>query len=166
MCNDCHPYRRFLLFGIILFAAGCAPAPDVTYGLQPLEITSDAAEKDRLKTVDQWISILHADLFGTALASTELFTIKQAFQSIGDQEIARAMLVSNFMQHPDVILPSSESMSADPEAFIEATYVRFFVRYPTEAEKTWMRQYLSSHPTMTPELAYTAFALSDEYLHY
>ena len=46
------------------------------------------------------------------------------------------------------------------------TYVRFLVRYPTEAERTWMRNFLTSNPAMTPELVYTAFALSEEYLHY
>jgi hypothetical protein len=138
----------------------------VTYGLQALEIGSESADKDKVKTVDQWIVILHADLFGTALGAPELFEIKQAFQSVGDQEIAREMLISNFMQHPDVQLPDASAMLTDPDAFIESTYVRFLVRMPTEAEKTWMRQYISSNPTLTPELIYTAFALSDEYLHY
>ena len=29
-----------------------------------------------------------------------------------------------------------------------------------------MRNFLTSNPAMTPELVYTAFALSEEYLHY
>ena len=29
-----------------------------------------------------------------------------------------------------------------------------------------MRNFLASNPTMTPELVYTSFALSEEYLHY
>ena len=92
--------------------------------------------------------------------------MKQAFFSVGDQDIARATLVSNFMQDANVQLPDAGVMVQDPDGFIDDTYVRFLVRYPTEAERTWMRNYLSSNPTMTPELVYTAFALSEEYLHY
>ena len=151
---------------ILLLIAGCTAEPDVTYGLQQLELDASNAEKDRVKSIDQWITILYADLFGEALGSAELFEVKQAFFSVGDQDIARATLVSNFMQDANVQLPDAGVMVQDPDGFIDDTYVRFLVRYPTEAERTWMRNYLASNPTMTPELVYTAFALSEEYLHY
>ena len=154
-----------LLLAPLLFS-GCTAEPDVTYGLLPLELSPSNAEKDRVKSIDQWITILHADLFGEALGSAELFDIKQAFYSIGDQEIARSVLVSNFMQEEGVQLPDAGTMNTNPDAFIDDTYVRFLVRYPTEAERTWMRNFLASNPTMTPELVYTSFALSEEYLHY
>lgn len=150
----------------MVLMAGCTAEPEVTYGLEPLELNAAAAVKDRAKSIDQWIAILHADLFGEALGSAELFEIKQAFFSVGDQEIAREVLVSNFMQDPGVQLPNAEIITQDPEGFINDTYVRFLVRYPTEAERTWMRNFLASHPTMNPELVYTSFALSEEYLHY
>ena len=151
---------------LVLMGVSCSTEPDVHYGLEPLELVSSTADKDRLKTIDQWISILHADLFGTTLGSAELFDIKQSFQSIGDQEVARESLVSNFMQNPEVQLPSLESMLAETDSFVEATYVRFLVRYPTQAERTWMRNYIQNTPTVTPELVYSSFALSAEYLHY
>lgn len=151
---------------LLLFAASCTVEPDVQYGLEPLELASSTADKDRVKTIDQWISILHADLFGTALGSAELFDIKQAFQSVGDQEVARESLVASFMQNPDVQLPALESMLNDPDNFVEEAYVRFLVRYPTQAERTWMRNYIQNTPTVTPELVYSSFALSTEYLHY
>lgn len=151
---------------LVLIGAGCSVEPDVQYGLEPLQLQSSTADKDRAKTIDQWISILHADLFGTALGSAELFDIKQAFESIGDQDIARETLVANFMQNPEVQLPSQEAMLADSDQFVEATYVRFLVRYPTQAERTWMRNYIQNTPTVTPELVYSSFALSVEYLHY
>jgi hypothetical protein len=70
------------------------------------------------------------------------------------------------MQNPEVQLPSQEAMLADSDQFVEATYVRFLVRYPTQAERTWMRNYIQNTPTVTPELVYSSFALSAEYLHY
>lgn len=154
-----------LIAGLLLLG-GCTIEPETRYGLQALEINSATADKDRAKTIDQWISILYADLFGTALGSDELYAIKQAFLSVGDQEIARESLVSSLMQHPDIQLPDAAAMQADPDGFIEAAYVRFLVRMPTQAERTWMRNYLESNPSVTPELVYSAFALSEEYLYY
>ena len=60
--------RRFpsLLWILLLGWTSCTPEPDVTYGLQPLEIAASTADKDRVKSIDQWISILHADLYGEA----------------------------------------------------------------------------------------------------
>jgi hypothetical protein len=161
-----HRYPSLVLAAAVVLLVGCTAEPDVTYGLLPLELNASNAEKDRVKSIDQWITILHADLFGEALGSAELFEVKQAFYSVGDQEIACAVLVSNFMQDDNVQLPDAAAMTQDPDAFIDDTYVRFLVRYPTEAERTWMRNFLASNPTMTPELVYTSFALSEEYLHY
>ena len=93
---------------LLLCATSCSTEPEVQYGLLPLELQSSTADKDREKTIDQWISILHADLFGSALGSAELFDIKQAFESVGDQEVARESLVASFMQNPNVQLPSAE----------------------------------------------------------
>ena len=55
---------------------------------------------------------------------------------------------------------------ADIDAFIDETYARFFVRLPTEAERTYVRNFIQGNPYMTPELVYFSFALSDEYMYY
>lgn len=165
------PHRSTRTAGLIalllaLTASGCQVEPDVTYGLETLELGSATADKDRLKSLDQWIVILHADLFGESLSSADLYDIKQAFMSVGDQALAREVLISNFMQDPNVVLPDPAEILNDPDTFINDTYVRFLVRYPTEAERTWLKNFLSANPTVTPELMFTAFALSEEYLHY
>jgi hypothetical protein len=154
------------LAAALMLASGCRPEPEVTFDLLPLEVGADGAEKDRLKTNDQWISILYANLFQETLPAGELFEIKQCLASIGDQEIGRAVVLANMMASEDVLLPSEQEMNADLDAFIHATYVRFLVRYPTEAETTWLANFVENNPAMTPELVYTSFALSDEYLYY
>ena len=61
---------------------------------------------------------------------------------------------------------ADDDMRADPEKFIRATYKRFLVRQPTEAELKWMVNYIESRPQMTTELAYFAFATCNEAFHY
>jgi len=65
-----------------------------------------------------------------------------------------------------VMIPSDSLMHADVDAFIIATYNRFLVRNPTEAEKTWFRNMIAADPNVTTELIYFSFALSEEYLFY
>ena len=52
------------------------------------------------------------------------------------------------------------------EQFIIDTYKRFYLRIPSELEKSFFLNYFKSNPTVTPELVFTSFAASDEYLFY
>ena len=53
-------------------------------------------------------------------------------------------------------------MAQHPDCVSDDTYVRFLVRFATESEHTWRRNYLATNPTMTPELIDTACALSEK----
>lgn len=159
--------RRFLLFlGVLAFLASCKKKDDYEYQITPQNLYPTNAGKVKLKTDGQYVSILYANLFQTALSSNELFRITQCIESVGDKELVREVIISNFMNKSDVILPTNEEMRADIDAFLEATYERFYVRKMTEAERTWFRNYIESNPNVTPELVYFSFALSNEYLFY
>lgn len=157
---------KFWALAGLLLAMGCRQEPDVRFELNGIEVSPQTAVKDRLKSPEQWISIVHTNLFQTAMPANELFDVTEVFSSIGDQEIAREVLLSNFFNEPDVTLPTMEELQADPDAFIDETYVRFFVRLPSVAERTYLRNFIDNHPGMTPELIYMSFALSEEYLYY
>lgn len=137
-----------------------------SFELNNVELYPNNAEKDKLKTNEQYVAILHANLFQTALSANEIFEINNCIESIGDKELAREVIISNFMNEEDVIIPSSDDMNDDMDAFIDDTYVRFYVRFPSEAERTYLRNYIQGNPYMTPELVYFSFALSNEYMFY
>ncbi len=136
------------------------------YGVNTVEILPANVTKTRMKTTDQYVSILYANLFQKALSSNNLFTISQCFDSVGDQILARQVLIANLMKKPGVIIPTLSEMNGDLDKFITDTYVRFYVRKPTEAEKAYLKQFIQSDPNITPELVYISFALSDEYMYY
>lgn len=122
--------------------------------------------KTRVKTTDQYVAILYANLFQKALSSNNLFTISQCFESVGDQILARQILIANLMKKTGVIIPTVTAMNSNIEQFITDTYVRFYVRNPTESEKVYLKKMIQADPNLTPELIYIAFALSDEYMYY
>jgi len=154
----------FILASALLFT-GCKKEVFV-YEVDPVDLGRGAGDKDREKSTQEYAAILHANLFQTALSPGDLYEIDQCIQSIGDKQLAREVIISNFMNKPGVIIPTSEEMHADVNAFITATYNRFLVRNPTEAEKTWFRNMIEADPNVTPELIYFSFALSEEYLFY
>jgi hypothetical protein len=137
-----------------------------SYGVNPITTLPPNAGKTKQKTDQQYVAILHANLFQVALSANQIFEISQCIESIGDKEIAREVIISNFMNEGDVKMPTAELMRADLRTFIIDTYNRFLVRNPTEAEITYFENYLKANPNITPELVYFSFSLSNEYLFY
>ena len=139
---------------------------DKEYEVNDETILPPNANKTKLKTDQQYIAILYANLFQTALSSDDLFEASECVQSIGDKDLVHEVLISNYMNKPDVILPTNEEMREDVDAFITETYNRFLVRNPTEAERQYFKNYINTHPNVRPELVYFSFSLSNEYQYY
>ena len=154
---------------VVLFTTSCTKAeekgPD-TYGVYPITTLPPNAGKSKVKTDQQYVAILHANLFQLALSANQIFEVSQCIESIGDKELAREVIISNFMNKSGVIMPSDAEMRADLRTFIINTYERFLVRKPTEAEITYFSNYIKANPNVNPELVYFAFSLSNEYLYY
>ncbi|HRH70298.1 MAG TPA: hypothetical protein PLB89_12395 [Flavobacteriales bacterium] len=154
-----------LLLLVAALVTGCKKDAFI-YDVDPVDLGRSDGDKDREKTNQEYAAILHANLFQTALSANDLYEIDQCIQSIGDKQLAREVIISNFMNKPGVMIPSDSLMHADVDAFIIDTYNRFLVRNPTEAEKTWFRNTIAADPNVTTELIYFSFALSEEYLFY
>jgi hypothetical protein len=136
------------------------------YEVKEVNLYSSISEKDKLKSQEQYVSILYTNLFQQTLSGNKLVQINNCLESIGDKELGREVLISNFMNKPNVQLPSDSIMRANPRNFVLDTYERFFVRIPSEAEVAWMVNFIEANPQLSTELVYFAFALSNEYLYY
>lgn len=148
-----------------LFLTACKEE-QLVYEIEDQNILPVNSEKNKSKTDVQYISILYTSLFRKAMSPNDMLDALNAIESIGDKQIAFDILVSKYMNKGEVILPSNEEMRAHPKEFIKSTYKRFFVRQPTEAELTWMVNYIESRPDVLPEHIYFAFATSNEHFHY
>ena len=163
------PRLGLAAMGVATIAAAltsCRKQGDQLFELNDVALSATSADKGKKKSTEQFVSILYTNLFQTAISSDVVFKLNECFESIGDQDIAREVLISNFFNDAGVQLPSSDEVNADISTFIDSAYKRFFVRMPSEAEKTWVKNFIESNPFMTPELVFFAFALSNEYLFY
>lgn len=163
-----HIGQSVFRFAILLFLLstiiGCQK--EKLYEVNEETILPGNANKTKLKSDQQYIAILYANLFQTALSSDDLFEASECVQSIGDKDLVHEVLISNYMNQGGVQLTSNEAMRADVDAFITETYNRFLVRNPTEAERQYFKNYINTHPNVKPELVYFSFALSNEYQYY
>lgn len=160
--------KGYIMFCLLLLALSACTNRDIDYlyQLQEVDLSASQIEKNQQKSIEQYISILHANLFRKALSADEMVELRDCMTSIGDKILAKQMIVSNFMNRSDIILPTLEEMHEDIDGFIRETYRRFLVREPTEAELAYFRNLILRQPGITPELVYIAFALSDEYYYY
>lgn len=151
---------------VALFSCKEETKGDNEYAVNPVTSLPPNAGKTKQKTDQQYVAILHANLFQVALSANQVFEISQCIESIGDKEIAREVIISNFMNESGVKMSTSEEMRADLRTFIIDTYNRFLVRNPTEAEISYFENYIKANPNISPELVYFSFSLSNEYLFY
>lgn len=150
---------------LLLFSLSCKEKTYI-HSVNEITVTPNNAGKNKEKSTEQFINITYANLYQEALSPNDLVDKTELILSIGDKQVAYESVIAKMMVDPNVKLPTKDEMLADVEGFIIETYKRFYVRLPSEAEKTWWENYIESHPNLTPELMYFAFATSNEYNFY
>ena len=158
--------KKNILLLLIVSVSIVACKKDPIYEVNQLQSNSYNANKNKLKSTSQYISILYANLFQKALSPNELVEITRCIESVGDKGLVHEVVLSNFMNKDGVIITSDSLMRADLDLFIEETYKRFYVRDITEAEREYFLNFFASHPDVTSEMVYMAFSLSNEYQFY
>lgn len=157
--------KHLIYFFLIITLFACKEKSYV-HEVNEIDVAQNNADKNKEKTPEIFINIAYANLYQEALSANRLVDATEAVTSIGDKQVAYETLIAKMMADPDVVFPTNAEMRADLETFIEDTYRRFYVRIPTEAEKTWWINYLESHPNLTAEHIFFAMATSNEYNYY
>ena len=139
---------------------------NVIYDLDTLNLYTSNVDKTKQKSSAQYISILYADLFNRTISTKVLNDLDELKLSLGDKTLANELLLNSFVNETNVAVPAGTEMRDDVDAFIDETYIRFYLRKPTEYERHYLKELIMNDPGMTPELIYTAFAVSEEYQFY
>lgn len=164
-----HIFKPALVLVFLIGISACKKKDSNTYEVVDTNSYGDNLNKDKSKSNIEFHSILSTNLFQKPSSINELSRTDRVMQSCGDKSLINEVIISNYMNSANVKLPSRKMMTDSTERFIEETFIRFFIRRPTEAEKTWFTNFINankSNPNFRPELVYTAFAASDEYMFY
>ena len=157
---------KIIIFTFIFLMFSCTRNVDVQYGVNNVNVYESKSSKIKPKNEAEFISILYTNLYQEAISPLQLFQSQSVLYSIGDQNVAKELVLSNYFNSQSLSIPSDLEMRSSVEKFIEDTYKRFYLRKPSEGEKTYFVQFIQTHPELTVEMVYTAFAASEEYGYY
>jgi hypothetical protein len=76
------------------------------------------------------------------------------------------MLLENILNAPQIEIPTKQEMQNAISSFVEDTYLKFYLRKPSEYEKFYFTNMIQNDTSITPVMVYSAFAQSNEYLFY
>jgi hypothetical protein len=155
-----------LLIPLTLGFASCKKEIDAKYALTQVKVLDDDLIKNKQKSPKQFTSILYTDIYNKAISIDFLVKTERVIESVGDKYLVNEMIISNYMNQDDKVLPTNQEMRSNLDSFIVNTYIKFFLRNPNQMERSFFKSYIESNPNVTVELVYTAFVSSDEYLYY
>ncbi|MEO6166798.1 MAG: hypothetical protein ABIO46_00955 [Chitinophagales bacterium] len=166
---------KSLTFGLVLFFFLSSCKKDITrqtvydnviYEVNPVSVYASNAEKTKQKSPAQFIAILYSNLTNKTIPGDDLNNLSELALSFGDKELMNNVLLENFLADPEIKIPTNEEMRSNMDEFVNQTYLKFFLRYPTAYEKYFLKDLISKDAAITSEMVYAAFAQSNEYLFY
>jgi len=159
--------KYFSLFIIAVVFFSCKKKEtDYIYDVNDVTVSQSGISKPNVKNTIEFISIAYSDLFGTTIGATELTELSLCYLAFGDKKFIEDLIIRNFLNKTGVIIPTQSTMTADVNAFVQATYRKFYNRDPNEFEKWQIVNYINTTSSITPELVYYSFMTSDEYRYY
>lgn len=141
---------------------------NIIYDVDTVAVYQSNDEKTRLKSPLQYISGLYSNLYLSSIPSTVLDKLVIYRLSYGDKTMVNEMILNAMLQDPEVLsnLPDDDEMRDDVEGFVDACYLRFYLRNPTEYEAYVLTDMINADADMTVVDVYRAFLLSNEYMFY
>jgi hypothetical protein len=158
---------RILILVLSAFLlSGCVKEETDVFEVREFHVQQDGTSKSATKTPSELVSIAFFDLFGAQIPAQLLNAYLVSYESVGDKQVILERIVLNFLNHPDLALPSQVNMRSDLALFVNETYKKFYARNPTDFERAYWVGFLAENPSVTSRQVYQAFLTSEEYRYY
>lgn len=153
-------------FITVLVITGCTKEKDMVYEVNPVQVQSGNPVKNHVKNTSEFVSIVHADLFGTHVTQAELVKLNTVYTAFGDKKVIEDIIVKNYLNDPAVSIPSVPAVNGDTSRFITDTYKKFYNREPDVFEAYYLKEQVRLNASLDPMVIYYVFMTSDEYRFY
>lgn len=157
---------KALVFIGIIFLFSCKKDSLVVFEIEDVEISQEGIDKPNVKTDIEFISIAYTDLFDRAISNDELIALRSTYTAFGDTKLVEDLIIRNFLNNNEVVIPTTAQMKGDIEGFVSQTYKKFFNRAPNEFELWFLVNEINDNDTVTPELIYYSVMTSNEYRNF
>ncbi len=141
---------------------------NIIYQIDTVPVYQSNTEKDRLKTPIQYISSLYSNLAFSSIPTSILDNLVVYRLSIGDKTLVNELILNAMLEDPAItaLFPTNAEMRDDIDAFIDESYLRFYLRNPTAYEKYSLHNIIEADEDITVTDMFRAFLLSNEYMFY
>ncbi len=158
-------YSILLISSLLAFNA-CRREPEPIYEINPVSVRVFGAEKTREKSPIEFISIAYSDIFGTTIPQNTLNKINIPYLGFGDKKAIEDLIIRNFLNSNNSIIPSNSEMRSNPDFFVKNTIEKLFNRTPNEFEIWFLTDYINKTPSLTSSEFYYSVMTSEEYRFY
>lgn len=153
--------------GTSFFLSSCKKEKKVVYGLNDVNITQNSANKDRLKSTTEFISIAYSDIFETVITTKKLSELSTMYKAFGDKKLIEEMVIKNFLNEPTIQIPQiNRTSEATIQSFVTSTYKKLFNRNPDEYELWFVTDMIQKDSDLSAELVYFSLMTANEYRYY
>ena len=84
----------------------CSKDPNYLFEVENVEVNPASADKNRLKTDIEFVSIAYNDLYGQNISQGELDDIITVYKSFGDKSLVIEMIIRKFISNEDSQIPN------------------------------------------------------------
>lgn len=157
-----------LLFTIIFSLSSCKKDdPSFIFEVDNVNVTLSSADKNRLKTDIEFVSIAYTDLFGSNISQNELENIITTYKSFGDKSLVIEMIIKKFILNGGTNTPTLEhNNTASIEAFVDECYKNLYNRAPNAFEKWYLTDFIENNSDVSAEMVYFSMMTANEYRYY
>jgi len=111
--------KKLLFYFLLIATLSSCAKEEYRYGLKSTDILQPSANKDKLKTPEQFVAVLYVNLFQKAISTKELVELERLIRSVGDKRLVYELIISSFLNDPEVIIPYNSEMRADLDGFFK-----------------------------------------------
>ena len=130
-------------------------------------VTQSSADKNRLKTDIEFVSIAYADIFGASISQGELENVIVTYKSFGDKSLVIEMIIRKFITNEGSNIPTIDrSSTATTEAFVNDIYKKIYNREPNAFEKWYLSDLIKNESSITAGMVYYSLMTANEYRYY
>ncbi len=157
----------YILIGICFVSSCKKEDPTHIFGVTDVVVTQSSADKNRLKTDVEFVSIAYADIFGASISQGELEDVIITYKSFGDKSLVIEMIIRKFIINEASNIPTiNRSSTTTTEAFVNDIYKNIYNREPNAFEKWYLSDLIKNENSITAEMVYYSLMTANEYRYY
>ncbi len=159
---------RYIIYILLLIVlSSCKRDPSYIFEVNDVTVTASTGEKNRLKTDIEFVSIAHADIFGSSISSNDLENIVTTYKSFGDKSLTIEMIIRKFIDDGGTnITAIDRSSKTSIESFVINTYKKLYNREPDAFEKWYLSDLIANDDVINAEIVYFSMMTANEYRYY